>query len=258
MKIWIQSSTSLGVSPLWEPYERNMREYCNKICREGNEVVPHGVARRHEERRLYAYFARLNEEQVIENAIQAEKDGYEAFCINCASDVARRELKDVVDMPVVQLLETSLHFACMLGKKFAFLAYEKGGLLKIKEIVREYGLSERMSQTVPFECVHTDLPKYFEDPNPLLEAMMPAAEKMVEEGAEVLIPTCGCLSLVLSTNNIRRVKGAPIMDGTALLIKTAEMLVDFKKMGLERSTTNLSLKPTKEKLAEARKIYLDV
>ncbi len=258
MKIWIQSSSTLGATPLWEPYEKNLREYCNKICREGNEVVPYGVPRRHEKQRLYPYFHELNQNLVIENAIRAQKEGYDAFCVNCAGDPAHKEIKNVVDIPVVQLLESMLHFAYMMGTRFAFLVYESNAIIRHYELVREYGLTERMINPIVFDVVHSDLPKGFKNPEPLIKAMMPAAEKMVEQGAEVLIPTCGCLSLVLATHNIRRVKGAPILDGTALVIKIAEMLVDLKKLGLERSTANLSMKPTREELAEARRIYLNL
>ena len=257
-RIWLQSATKLGASPVWEPYEKALKEYANKVCRPDSVVVPHGVSDRHEKQRMFHYFSYLNQGLIIENAIRAEKEGYDGFCLHCAEDPARKELKNVIDMPIVQLAETMMYVACQLGNKFSFLAYENVLLLRCSELVWEYGLRDRFVKPVMFNIVHEDLPqKYLSDPEPLLKIMAPAARKMVEEGAEVLVPTCGCLSLACALNDIREIEGMPIIDATAVAIKMTEMMIDLQKLGLRRSNVNLSLHPSHEELADARRIYLE-
>ncbi len=256
-RIWLQSSTKLGSSPVWAPYEKTLREYGNKVCRSDSEVVPYGVKDRHEKQGMYHYFHYLNNGLIIENAIRAEKEGYAGFCVHCALDPAQKELRNVVDIPVVHLNETMMHMACLLGKRFSFLAYQPPLLSKYCELVREYGLQGRFIKPVLFDIVHEDLPqKYLSNPEPLLRIMSPAVKKMVEEGTEVLVPTCGCLSIALASHNIRELEGATVIDGTAVAVKMTEMLIDLQRLGLKRSRVNLSLQPSKEQLAEARKIYL--
>jgi Asp/Glu/hydantoin racemase len=48
--------------------------------------------------------------QVIENALQAERDGFDAFVLAGLRDLGHSELREAVDIPVVFAGEASYHF----------------------------------------------------------------------------------------------------------------------------------------------------
>ena len=51
------------------------------------------------------------------------------------------------------------------------------------------------------------------------------------------------------------VDGAPIIDGLAAVVKTAEMLVDLKAVGIERSRTGLFVAPNDEEFSKLRDAF---
>ena len=53
-----------------------------------------------------SYIRYLNEAQVIDNAIRAEREGYDAFCVGCTLDPGIAQIKEILDIPVVFLSET--------------------------------------------------------------------------------------------------------------------------------------------------------
>ena len=43
MRIWWQSSLSLGADPIWAPYQESLIKHVQKVARAGTEVDVHGV-----------------------------------------------------------------------------------------------------------------------------------------------------------------------------------------------------------------------
>src|SRR3990167_3293472 len=116
MRIWHQSFTDLTMVPL---YRRTLVEHASRAVDAGTEVVVHGLrpgtygrdfvpidAIRHR------YLESLNELQVCEAVLTAEREGYNAVALGCFFDPALRQARSLVDIPVVSLLETCMLLAC--------------------------------------------------------------------------------------------------------------------------------------------------
>jgi hypothetical protein len=74
----------------------------------------------------------------------------------------------------------------------------------------------------------------------------------VAQGAEVLIPTCGVLNQVLRENKVRDVSGCPILDGSSVLLKLTEAMVDLRRtIGLGHVGTGI----TREVMREIEAAY---
>ena len=69
----------------------------------------------------YRFLEYHDTREVIYNAMQAEREGYDAFLIGNISDAGIREAREVVGIPVLGLCETSLHVACMMGANFSLV-----------------------------------------------------------------------------------------------------------------------------------------
>ena len=52
---------------------------------------------------------------MIENAIKAEREGYDAFVLGSFSEPFLREIRSAVDIPVASVVESSVLVGCSLG-----------------------------------------------------------------------------------------------------------------------------------------------
>jgi len=72
------------------------------------------------------------------------------------------------------------------------------------------------------------------DQEPVVSEVRKIAIKAAENGADMLISLCGNLTMILVSHGITEIEGIPFMDSVATAIKTAELLVDLKKIGIDR------------------------
>jgi len=63
---------------------------------------------------------------MAQRAYDAEKKGYDAFIVGCASDMGLKECRALVDIPVAGSTESSLLLASVLGHKFSIILVDPG------------------------------------------------------------------------------------------------------------------------------------
>jgi len=235
MKIWYQSGASLGRDPSWTEYETTLKTYLNKIARPGTQVDVHGVELFSHTDDKFRYEEYFHDRQIVENAIRAEREGYDAFCVGCARDPAAVALREVVEIPVCNLLETSMHMACLLSPNFSLLAHGKALLRRQVELVKRYGLSDRFIECSSFEVTLDDLQGGFRDPRVVVDPAKAVAREAASKGVCMFVNACGCLNAIMGKFCLREIGDIPVLDGAALAIKVTEMLVDLRGIGVNRS-----------------------
>lgn len=255
MKIWYQSGASLGRDPAWAEYEAALNSNLNNIARPDTEVVVHGVELFSHYDDKFQFEGFFHDRQIIENAIRAEREGYDAFCVGCARDPAGVALREVVDIPVSNLLETSMHVACLLSPNFSLLAHGKPLLRRQIELVKRYGLTERFIECDSFEVSLDDLQGGFENPRTVLDPALKVAEEAARKGVCLFVNACGCTNAIMGKHCLHEVGGIPVLDGAAVAIKMTEMLVDLKKIGVDRSKLGSFNPVPKDILASVLHLY---
>ena len=143
MRIWHQSFTDLDMVPL---YRRTLVEHAAKVSDPGVSVTVHGLkpgtygphvapidAIRH------PYLEMLNERQLIEAALTAEREGYDAMALACFYDPGIRAARSLVDIPIAGLSETAMLTACSLGQRFALIALNKDQQAQHEALHRHHG-----------------------------------------------------------------------------------------------------------------------
>jgi len=91
------------------------------------------------------YFALLDRKEIIEALIEADKEGFDAASVHCFGDPGVKEARSIVGMPIFGPAESSMHFACQLGCKFAIIGTNMPGqLAQLEEQVRLHGLEHRL------------------------------------------------------------------------------------------------------------------
>jgi len=255
-KIWWQSSIELEGDPLLDEYVKAIKEHSKKILSPDFEIEIRGV-KKGTFSLEYMYFEFLNRNQIINNIIQAEKEGYDGVAIGCFLDPGLHEAREVVDIPIVGMAETSLFFSCMYGRKFSIVTYVPPYTRKrYPQMISAYGLESRAAPMGKMNVAFESLTQAFKNPGPVIDAFLKAAKEVVDQGAEVILSGCGLMNIVLAKNGVSEVKGTgvPILDTTGTLMKVAEAAIILNKVnGLKVSRMGYYEKPSN--VSEVRKIY---
>ena len=256
MKIWYQSYTRIGHDPRWKRYEDDLKSYVQKVARPGTEVDVHGVEKMAPKMFESEYMQHLHTAQVIDNALRAERAGYDAFCLGGTLDIGHASLREVLDIPVAFIAESSFYAACLLARNFGIVGQSAQSVRRKMELVKYHGLAERCVPPVHMNTNNLEVINLFaNDPQRFIELFTEASRKSIALGAGALIPGFGAIGSFLGERGIHDIDGIPIVDIVAVVIKTAEMLVDLKNLGLQRSRLGMHNYASKEELIAARKLY---
>lgn len=173
--------------------------------------------------------------QVIDLAIAAEADGYDAFVIGSFSEPFLREIRTGVDIPVVSMTEAALLTACTLGRNIALISNAPNVQWLAQKSVDAHHLEARVLAVTSLDPPVDEfgLADAYADPAPVVENFEAVARRLIAQGADVVIPAEGVLARLLSEAGLTRIGEAPVLDVFATAWMQAVMLV-----GLWR-TTNL-------------------
>jgi len=164
----------------------------------------------------------------IKKCIEAEKDGADAIVIDCMGDPGLKASREVVSIPVLGPMETSVHMAAMLGQNFSIVTVVDGVVPLINNLVKVYGLSEKLASVRVIDLPVLEIEKEIERTKELLarESLL-AVQK---DGADVIIFGCtgflGCAESIehsLKDQNIH----VPVLDPVPLTVMQAAVLANL-------------------------------
>ncbi|MFL6796173.1 MAG: aspartate/glutamate racemase family protein [Xanthobacteraceae bacterium] len=173
--------------------------------------------------------------EVIRGAIEAERQGYDAFFMNHFQDVGLYEARAAVKIPVLGLGEATLLHACTMGRKLGLLAINPAFIPTHDEEIRRYGLQQRIAGMRAMDASINDYMEAFAEPAKkakLRSLFESEARHLIEAGADVIVPTGGIPMMLFGKEPDANVAGAPIVNGITVVIKAAEMAVKLKRLGV--------------------------
>lgn len=232
MRIWHQSFTVLDDLPA---YEAAMKAHIAKIVRPDTEVVMHGLVPAsytsnypgtdiaHEA--LYT----IHGMQWMAKAMNAQKGGFDAFAMCTIPNPLIRQIRTIIDIPVVGYGESSFHLACMLGRRFGVMFFIDRMIPLYRGHLEAYGLTSRCAAMEAAGFTFQDVLPAFKDPGPLLDRFRTSARALIAKGADVIVPGEMPLNVLLATNGVSSIDGVPIVDGLAVTLKMAELFVDLRR-----------------------------
>jgi allantoin racemase len=256
-RIWWQSSTAIH-KPALADYRKALSEHLESVKREDVEISINGVDRGSLALDFNAT-VQLNSFApggVLDKVLRAEREGFDGVAIGCFLDPAMQEARELVNIPVFGLGETSMHMACMLGERFSGVAFADKQAQYYDRKAREYGLGGRL---VPFESLGIDLAevqKGFTRPEIIRQPFIEACHRAMDKGAEVILPACACVNAIVYKEGITDIEGALVLDINALLLKIAEAMTELSTlMGLVRSRKRLFTSPPASLLEDLMATY---
>jgi len=182
----------------------------------------------------YKIFLHYDVREVVDNGlkVRAEKT-HDAFVIANSLDPALVELREMLDVPVLSFMEVACFTACQMGDTFGLLLVNDRFTPHYADIVHHYGLTSRLTgmEPVRYDNIRR-LNEAFTDEKigaDLMEQLLEACSRLIERGAEVIIPT-GPLSALLALRGVFQIDGVPILNSYGLLVKAAEVAVAMHRM----------------------------
>lgn len=187
---------------------------------------------------------------LIRNAVEAEKQGYDAMAITHFQDAGLAEVKSVAEIPVLGLGETTLFHACTLGRKLGLITINPIFIPWHEDQVIRYGLQQRVVGVRAVPATVADFINAFASAE-ALQKLKPLWEKecraLLDAGADVIVPAGG-LPMMLFSGEF---EGAPVVNGVTLIAKSAELAIKLRKLGMAKvSRRSNFVKPPEKALKE--------
>ena len=115
IRILWQSSTNIAKYPA---YAEAIKMHAKTILSPGSRLkvrgVPFGTSLLH-----FRAFDFMNNTEVFNSVVRAEREGYDAVAIGCFLDPVLQEAREIMDIPVLSLAEAGMHVACMTASASA-------------------------------------------------------------------------------------------------------------------------------------------
>lgn len=229
MKIWYQSSGALKVDAIWGRYLEALKRNIQKVVRSDTTIHFYGVEVYIPEKDRFRSHEYLNNIQIVRNALRAEEQGYDAFIVGSTIDPGYQEIKEILQIPVAFIGETTMHIASMIGEKFSMIVNDLEAGQRIKNNMQSYGIERKAGPIEPLNHSAEEIAQKMEHPAQILEDFQKVAKNLIRQGADVLVPGCGVLNQLLIDMKLREMDGVPVLDVAGVTVKYAEMMVDLAK-----------------------------
>lgn len=231
-RIWHQSSLDLSQLP---GYTAMLGEHGRAVTGPDTVIDLHGVQTGPWAPGVYcqysAHGSHLSVVQIIENAIRAEREGYDAVALSCFLDPALDEMRELVDIPVVSSLESALEVAGKLGRAFGLITRHRHMNRRVSTLIRQYHYGDRVVVLTPldFPMGLDELDRVSADPREFIERFTRQATQLIRTGVDVVVPAEGLLNTVLVRNGVREIDGVPVLDSYGALLAHAGMLIAIRR-----------------------------
>ena len=259
MKLFYQS---MGVARRSEagPYARALSSILRGAADPGTEIDVFGLGPGKAIADQYRYLELLDTAEVLDNGLRAEREGYDAFLIGNVFEPGMHALREVLNIPVLGLLESSVHLACLMGASFSIVNVNPKFTRKVTENIVSTGLQSRLVSIDDMRVERGQvLDRAFEETavrDQVIAQFTDAARIGIAKGAETIIPAGGIVMTILGFAGVHRVDDVPIVNGLLALTKMAEMAVRVRRLtGVFTSKRMMYAPPSGTLLADIRAAY---
>lgn len=241
--LYIQPSVSDNLNPsAIDRINRIVQEYLDRHTSPGYKVniryITYGG-----ELPTSEYYICVCAPYIVEEILKAEKEGYDGVIVGCFGNLAVREAREVVKIPVIGPGAAACHVACLLGDKISIIT--TGSIIQHKNLklsekyhhqfyasirleLQAQGLLDRVVsiRTTNRSSVGGIAALAEENLAHEVEALLKQGRKAIEEdGADVLV--LGCALMIGAADTLQEDLGVPVVDPTLTALKVVEMLISM-------------------------------
>lgn len=163
--------------------------------------------------------------EIVEMAMRAEKNGYDAVVLYCFSDPALEACRQAVSIPVVGAGQTACLMIPQAGYQGCVLTADAGRIPEKLAALSRTGLDE--GRVLGFEGVLVEGLDVVRDRELVLDRLTEAGRSVLgRTGGQVLV--LGCLIFLGMGLELEQRLQVPVLDAAALSVGMAELLVRQK------------------------------
>jgi allantoin racemase len=234
IRIWHQSVNELSRI---DAYKRGVEAHARKFLGDEAEVHVQGLAEgaygdlSPSDALGDAYLYHRVLAPIVENAVKAERQGYDAFVMGSFSEPYLREMRTAVDIPVVSLTEAALLIGCSLGTRIGMISNAPNVAYMTKLSVAKHHLEARVAAVT---SLTPGMDEYAliaarDEPSALIDAFTRRARELIAEGAEVIVPAEGVMAEILAARGLTHIDNAVVLDVFAAAWTQALGLVRLRR-----------------------------
>ena len=193
----------------------------NRECMATDEISVSVVQAKHGAASVEsAYDVVMSAPSLVEEAIKAEKDGFDAIIIDCAADPAVRAIREMVSIPVVAAAESSYLMAMAVCSKFSIVAVLDQTVQLIEENIRKYGISSRVASVRVANIPVLSL----KDEQAAIDAICRAGKLAIEEDCAQAI-VLGCTGMKGLKDKVEEILQVPVLEPLSCAFQLAASMV---------------------------------
>jgi allantoin racemase len=184
-----------------------------------------------------SFFQLLSTLQIVNAAIAAGRDGFDAIVVNCFDDYGVEQARSVVDIPVLGIGGSSLFFAAQLSRRIGLIVPNLPGQVEhaLRQIA-DLGLDGALASN----GVRVDAMPFADswcqaqaDPAQAVQRFQPLVRSLIEDGAGCVVLGCGGFSLVCGAQRFTSLSVAgrdyPVVVPITIALMQAEMQVLLRR-----------------------------
>ncbi|MCM1974869.1 aspartate/glutamate racemase family protein [Streptomyces sp. G1] len=168
------------------------------------------------------------------DALRTYQEPYDAVVMAGFGEHGREGVRELVDVPVVDITEAAAHLACLLGRRYGVVTTLERSCGQIEDSLELAGVGRNCAGVVGTGLGVLEL----EDAERTEAAFLAAAERVRAAGAEVLV--LGCAGMTGLQRAVGEKLGMPVVDGVGAAVRLAESLV---ALGLTTSRAGTYARP---------------
>jgi Asp/Glu/hydantoin racemase len=237
MKIWYQSYVDYENG---KSYWDALRVHLNETVSSDTQIDIRGITPFDSYAHPLVEFRCARE--MICNAVQAEKEGYDAFIVGQFQDAGRYEARTVVDIPIIALGEATMLYSCQLGQRLGIVTINPRFIPWFHHQIAKYGLRERVTGIHSMTFEPGQILEAYGSEEKADEVRMLFEEQgkpLIQSGIDVIIHGGGIPMLLFYKFHNHNIDTAPVINGIPIAVKMAEMAVSLKRQtgqGISRTS----------------------
>lgn len=237
MRLWHQSMAPLGE---FGAYGDVLGKHLAAVLPEGVAVDVHGsrpgsyLGAAPAEVLRYPVLKHLIQGQIFDHCLAAERAGYDGVVLASFSEPFLPEVRSLVDIPVASMPESALAVGCSCAVKVALVTLTPRSVPRVATLVDNHGLRSRVAGVFPLDppITEADLVAVLNgdaEATSILESFARSSRQAVAAGADLVIPAEGALNEILWSHGVREIDGATVLDGLAVVVHYAVMMVHLQR-----------------------------
>lgn len=153
--------------------------------------------------------------------VEAEREGYDAVIMHCASDPGLYEARRLARIPVIGPGEATFHAGAALGRSIGVTVPSEKARAHHWRQVRDVAVADKV---IGMEAFSEPLGDYAtQDPGAMTEIYVEMARRLVERGADVICPMgLAIIPVRVSAAEVSERLGVPVLDPALLAVRLAE------------------------------------